>query len=91
MYVKNFEILNLNEKDQLGNIPLYYLIAYHSDDNHRNKEMFLWLCKGVNVETTCGSGDIIKSKMNTWQIELHSKYGKASLIHLVKNPDHNIV
>ncbi len=84
--MRRFNILNVNEKDEYGNIPLYYLIKNHSEDNHKNKEMFMWLCKGVDVENTCEEGSTIKQIMNKWQIDLYQKYGKASLIDRVTNP-----
>ena len=91
MYVRKFEIHNLNEQDQHGNIPLYYLIANYSDNTLRNKEMFLWLCKGVNIEVTCDDGETLKSKMKKWHIDLHTKYGNASLIDRIQNLEQNLV
>ncbi len=86
IYVKRFNLINVNEKDECGNIPLYYLIKNHFEDNHKNKEMFMWLCKGVDVENTCEEGKRIVEIMNHWQNELYQKYGRASLIDRVKNP-----
>jgi hypothetical protein len=79
-YLINFHLLNSNEQDVNGNLPLYYLVKNHTDDNKDNKEMFLWLATNTNVSTNCSDGVPIKDLFNDWQKYIHSKYIQNAII-----------
>jgi hypothetical protein len=80
MYILHFNIIKLNELDNYGNTPLYYLIKNNSEDTKKNKELFVRVSSLSNIHLKCSDGVPISSLMNEWQKYVYDKYIKNSII-----------
>ncbi len=79
-YIVNFEIINADEKDKDGEIPLTYFMKNFPENSKRNKEMFLWLANRTNMNQVNTEGKIIKEILNDWQKHIYEKYVKNSYV-----------
>lgn len=83
LYICNFNLINANEKDQHGNIPLFYLIKNHNEDNRRNREMFLWLASISNLKQSTNESNTLLELFTPWQNKVYNKYIKDTFIKAV--------
>jgi hypothetical protein len=79
-YILNFDIINPDNKDSFGEIPLTYLINKFQENTKRNKEMFLWLCSRTNMNGINSDGKLLKEILNDWQLHIYDKYVKNSYV-----------
>ncbi len=79
-YLYNFNLINLNERDVNGNIPIYYLIKNHSEDSRKNREMFLWLSYYSNLKVATSESLSVIELLNDWQRNVYEKYVKNAFI-----------
>jgi hypothetical protein len=87
-YILKFSILDPNERDRDGELPLTYLIKNHTEESKRNKEMFLWLIRITNLEVTVSDDGLrIKDLMSNWQNQIYNKYSNTSFIQKFLNTE----